>query len=464
MFGYTISEIAALTGGVLTGDGSAAVTCIVKDNRQAVPGCLFAALPGEKSDGHRFISAAMDAGAVCALATHVPEGETRPIILVPDVQAALELLAADFRRRLTIPVLGITGSVGKTTAKEMVASVLSQRLNVLKTPGNYNNQLGVPLTLSMIRPDHDFAVVELGVSHFGDMKPLAAMARPDAMLFTVIGRAHLEFFGDRAGVFREKTSVLNAMADDAVVFCSGDDDFLRAMECRQRKITFGLSEGCDVRAEQVTYLPGSCTKCVIRAGERCIPVTIRAYGEQMILAALEGAAVGIHYGLTDAEIISGIAAYVPEGARSSREEANGFSVINDCYNANPDSMAIALRSLSRTSAVRRVAVLGDMGELGAEAEALHRETGRIAAACGVDLLVTCGPLSKHMADGARAAGVREVLSFDTLPELLADLPTGSNRGTACSSRRRIPCSLRRSSRHSGRCKGKTLDKCTLYKI
>ena len=189
MFGYTVSDLAALVGGTLSGEGSASVTSIVKDNRVAVPGCLFAAMPGEKSDGHRFIASAFDAGAVCALARFVPEGETRPVITVPDVQAALETIGADFRRRLTIPVLGITGSVGKTTAKEMVASVLSQRLNVLKTPGNYNNQLGVPLTLSMIRPDHDFAVVELGVSHFGDMKPLAAMARPDAMLFTVIGRA-----------------------------------------------------------------------------------------------------------------------------------------------------------------------------------------------------------------------------------------------------------------------------------
>ena len=427
MFGYTVSDLAALVGGTLSGEGSALVTSIVKDNRVAVPGCLFAALPGEKNDGHRFIGAAFDAGAVCALARFVPEGETRPVITVPDVQAALEIIGADFRRRLTIPVLGITGSVGKTTAKEMVASVLSQRWNVLKTPGNYNNQLGVPLTLSSIQPEHEFAVVELGVSHFGDMKPLAVMAKPDAMLFTIIGRAHLEFFGDREGVFREKTSVLQDMDDDAVVFCNGDDDLLRAMTCPQKKITFGLSEGCTVRAEEIEYLGSGGVNCVIASGERRIPASL-SYGDVMLYAALEGAAVGLHYGLTDEEISAGIAAYKPEGARASVELANGFVIVNDCYNANPDSMAAGLRALQRADAYRRVAILGDMGELGETAERLHYETGVTAGECKVDLLITCGPLSKHMAAGAKEAGVREVLSFDTLADTLCALPDAIEPG------------------------------------
>ena len=421
MYGYTVSDLAALVGGTLSGEGSAQVTSIVKDNRVAVPGCLFAALPGEKNDGHRFIASAFDAGAVCALAKFVPEGETRPVITVPDVQSALETIGADFRRRLTIPVLGITGSVGKTTAKEMVASVLSQRWSVLKTPGNYNNQLGVPLTLASIQPEHEFAVVELGVSHFGDMKPLAVMAKPDAMLFTIIGRAHLEFFGDREGVFREKTSVLQDMADDAVVFCNGDDNLLRAMTCPQRKITFGLSEGCTVRAEEIEYLGTGGVKCVIVSGERRIPVEL-SYGEVMLYAALEGAAVGLHYGLTDAEISAGIAAYKPEGARASVEQANGFTIVN------PDSRAAGLRALQRADAHRRVAILGDMGELGPTAERLHFETGVMAGECGVDLLITCGPLSKHMAAGAKEAGVKNVLSFDTLADILAALPDAIEPG------------------------------------
>ena len=422
MFGYTVSDVASLVGGVLSGDGSAVVTEICKDNREAVPGCLFAALPGENSDGHRFIPAAFEAGAVCALARFVPEGEKRPVIVVSDVQAALEVLAADFRAGLSIPVLGITGSVGKTTAKEMVSSVLSQRWKVLKTAGNYNNQLGVPITLSRVMPEHEFAVVEMGVSHFGDMKPLAAMAKPDAMLFTVIGRAHLEFFGDRGGVFREKTSVLNEMADDAVVFCNGDDDYLRAMTCRQKKITFGLSDDCDVRAEDIAYLPAGGTRCTIVSGERRLSAEI-AYGEPLLYAALEGAAVGLHYGLTDEEILAGIAAYTPAGARASREQGNGFTIVNDCYNANPDSIAAALRSLQRSSAERHIAILGDMGELGENAAALHRETGAVAAERGVDLLLTVGELAKHIADGAKAAGLTAVRSYDALADLFPELPS-----------------------------------------
>ncbi len=420
MFGYTVSDIAALVGGVLSGDGSAVVTEICKDNREAVPGCMFAAMPGENSDGHRYIPAAFEAGAACALARFVPEGEARPVIVVPDVQAALETLAADFRSRLKIPVLGVTGSVGKTTAKEMVSSVLSQRWKVLKTAGNYNNQLGVPITLSRIMPEDQFAVVELGVSHFGDMKPLAAMARPDAMLFTVIGRAHLEFFGDRSGVFREKTSVLNDMAPDAVVFCNGDDDYLRAMTCQQKKITFGLSEGCTVRAEEIEYLPSGGTRCTIVCGDRRLCAEI-AYGEPLLYAALEGAAVGLYFGLTDEEILSGIAAYAPAGARASIEQGSGFTVVNDCYNANPDSMAAGLRSLQRAEAARRVAILGDMGELGEKEAQLHAETGAVAAQCGVDLLITCGTLAKHIAAGAKEAGLSSVCSFDTLADLLPAL-------------------------------------------
>ncbi len=421
MTGYTVSQAAALLGGTLHGDGSAEITRIVRDNREVTPGALFAALPGEKNDGHKFIHAALQAGASCALARFVPEGETGSVIVVPDVQEALETLAADYRSRLKIPVLGITGSVGKTTAKEMVASVLGQRWKVLKTPGNFNNQLGVPMTLSQIGPEHEFAVVELGVSHFGDMAPLAKMAKPDAMLITIIGRCHLEFLIDRSGVFKEKTSVLEEMSPDAPVFVNGDDDLLRAMTCRQRKITFGLSEGCDVRAVEIEHLPDGTTACVIVSGDRRIPVRITAYGAPMLYAALEGAAVGMEYGLTDAEIIAGIAAYAPAGDRARLIEAGGVTIVSDCYNANPDSTAAALRSLHRANAKRRVAILGDMGELGDGEAALHFETGETAAQEGVDLLLTCGSLSRHTAAGAKAAGLEAVYAFDTLEEVRAAL-------------------------------------------
>ena len=422
MRGITVAQAADLMGGTLYGDGSAEITGIVRDNREVTPGAMFLAFKGENTDGHKYIPAALAAGASCCLASYLPDGVTEGVIVVEDVQAALETLAAAYRETLKIPVLGVTGSVGKTTAKEMVASVLSQRFSVLKTQGNYNNQLGVPMTLSRIEPEHEFAVIELGVSHFGDMEPLAKMAKPDAMLITIIGRAHLEFFGDRNGVFKEKTSVLDAMKDGAPVFVNGDDDLLRSMTCPQRKITFGLSEGCDVRAEEIQHLPDGTTNCVIVSKDRRIPVRITAYGEPMLYAALEGAAVGMEYGLTDDEIISGIASYAPAGDRARVIEAKNFTIVSDCYNANPDSTAAGLRSLSRTAAKRKVAILGDMGELGAEENQLHFETGKVAAETGVELLITCGSLSKHTAAGAKENGVQQVESFDTLDEVAAALP------------------------------------------
>lgn len=423
MTGYCVSDIAAITGGVLSGDGAAPVTGAVIDSRAVTPGALFAAIPGERVDGHDYIGKAFGLGASCCLAQRVPAGETRPVICVPDTAAALETLARAYRARFAIPVLGVTGSVGKTTAKEMVASVLAQRWNTLKTEKNFNNQLGVPLTLFRLEPEHQAAVVEMGVSHFGDMAPLAAMVQPTAMLFTIIGHAHLEFLRDRRGVLQEKTSVLDTMPDDAVAFCNGDDDLLRAMTCRQRKVTFGLSEGCDVRAVDVRDLGDDGSTCTIVAGARRIPVRIRAYGQHMVYAALEGAAVGIEYGLTDEEIIRGVAAYQPVGSRANVVRTARYTVIDDCYNANPDSTAAALRSMATLPAGRRVAILGNMGELGPDAAALHRETGVCAAKAGVSLVITCGALAREIAAGAAGADPNvQTASFAALDELLAALP------------------------------------------
>ena len=419
---YCVSDIAKITGGTLHGRGDAPVTGVVIDSRAVTAGCLFAAIPGERVDGHDYIAKAFDAGAACCLAMRVPVGETRPVIVVPDTAAALETLAAAYRARFSIPVLGVTGSVGKTTAKEMVASVLSQRWNVLKTEKNFNNQLGVPLTLFRVEPEHDAAVVEMGVSHFGDMAPLAAMVQPTAMLFTIIGHAHLEHLKDRAGVCREKTSVLAAMPADAVAFCNGDDDLLRNLDCAQRKVTFGLSEGCTVRAVDYRELGTEGSECTIVCGARRLPVRIHAYGEHMVYAALEGAAVGLEFGLTDEEIIRGIAAYQPVGSRAGVVNTERLTIIDDCYNANPDSMAAALRSLHGLQGGRKVAVLGDMKELGENERALHREIGRQAAEEGVKLLLTCGPLAADIAAGARETGGVEIHAFETLDALLSQLP------------------------------------------
>ena len=420
MTGYTVSDVAAVTGGVLHGDGAAAVTGVVIDSRRAGRGSLFAALPGERVDGHDYIGKAFDLGASCALALRVPAGETRPVIVVPDVASALETLTADYRSRLDIPVIGVTGSVDKTTAKEMTAAVLSERWQVLKTEKNFNNQLGVPLTLARIEPHHRAAVVEMGISHFGDMEPLAKMARPTVMLFTNIGRAHLEYLGE--GVLREKTSVLQWMDDDALVICNGDDDLLRTLDCRQCKLSFGLGENCDVRAENVRDYGLAGSECTIVYGDRRFDVRIPAYGAHMVYAALEGAAIGIAFDFSDEEIRAGIANYVPVDGRAGIVQTGMLTVVNDCYNANPDSTAAALRSLMCTQGARKVAILGDMGELGEDGPRLHRETGHIAAETRVDLLLCCGSLAREIAAGAQEAGLEGVRHYDHMEDLLAALP------------------------------------------
>ena len=415
----TISRAAAVCGGRLCGEGDfgAELGSVVIDSRAVSAGDFFVAYKGERVDGHDYISAAFDRGAVCCLAQRVPEGETRPILLVPDVQAALEQICAEYRRDLRLPVIGITGSVGKTSAKEMISAVLSQRLNVLKTDKNLNNQIGVPMTISRIRPEHQAAVVEMGISGFGEMSVLAKIARPDMAVFTLIGHAHLEFLHDLDGVLRAKTEMLDFMADDAPVLINGDDEKLRGLQCRQKKISFGLGENCDIRAENIRLGESGETFCDIVYGERRIPVEIRASGRHMIYAALEGAAVGLLMGLSDGEIVKGVASFETVGRRAAVCDTGFITLIDDSYNANPDSVKCGIDSLTKMPG-RHVCILGDMLELGEGSGEMHFDVGRYAGEKGAELVLTSGPLSKETCRGAGERGRH----FATREELIAALP------------------------------------------
>ena len=427
MKGMTIRRAVQICGGELLGRGGfdTELGKVVIDSRAVEPGDFFVAYKGERADGHDYISAAFDRGAVCCLAQRAPEGETRPIILVPDVQAALEQICAEYRRDLRLPVIGITGSVGKTSAKEMISAVLSQRLNVLKTDKNLNNQIGVPMTISRIRPEHQAAVVEMGISGFGEMSCLAQIARPDMAVFTLIGHAHLEFLHDLDGVLKAKTEMLDYMADDAPVVINGDDEKLRGLKCRQRKISFGLGGNCDVRAEKISHSPTGETLCDIVWGARRIPARINAYGQHMIYAALEGAAVGMLMGLSDGEIIRGIAAFETVGRRAAVTDTGYMTLIDDSYNANPDSVKCGIDSLMKMPG-RHVCILGDMLELGGGSEEMHYDVGRYAAEKGAELVLTSGALSAHTCRGAGERG----LHFDTREELVQALPGLIKKGDA----------------------------------
>jgi len=414
MTGLTIGDIARITGGIVFGgDKTVPVTSVVIDSRAVTECAMFAALPGERVDGNDYVSRALDAGAACCLALRVPVGETRCVITVPEVAAALCMLAEKYRAMFDIPIIGVTGSVGKTTAKEMIACVLSQRFNTLKTEKNLNNELGVPLTLFRIGQEHAAAVVEMGISHFGEMTRLAKMVRPTMAVFTVIGRAHLEFLGDREGVLRAKGEMLDFMRNEGVVFVNGDDDLLRGLSCRQKKVTFGMGSDCDIRAENIRA-PG-CDEivCEILAGKRRITVFIPSYGRHMVYAALAAGAVGMEIGLSDEEIISGIAAYVPVGRRANVTVTPCLTLIDDCYNSNPDSTASAIESAAVLPG-RLVCILGDMLELGEESKDLHRQTGELALKRGA-LLITTGELSGNM--GGRHFEDKKAL-IAALPDIL----------------------------------------------
>ena len=416
MTGLTVKDIAAVTGGRLTGDGSAAVTGVVIDSRMVRAGDMFAALPGEKADGHDYMAKAFASGAACCLASRIPEGVTGSVIIVDDVASSLCALAAAYRAMRDIPVIGVTGSVGKTTTKEMTASVLSQRFNTLKTEKNLNNQLGVPLTLFRIGEEHSCAVVEMGISHFGEMTELARMAMPTMAVYTVIGRAHLEFLHDRDGVMRAKGEMLDVISPDAKVFVNGDDDKLSALSCRQEKITYGLGGDCDVRAEEITALPDTGTRFVLCGMGVRMPVTINAYGNHLVYAALAAACVGLSMGLTPDEVAAGIGAYESVGRRASIVDTPCLRIVDDCYNSNPDSCASAIESAAALGG-HLVCILGDMLELGDNAAFLHAQTGALALGKGARLL-TVGELSKNMGGE----------HFDTKEELIASLPRLLSKG------------------------------------
>ena len=410
----TIFSAARAAGGRVAGCGQdAPLSGGVIDSRGAGPGLMFCALPGERADGHEYMRFALEKGAACCLATHVPEGVTGPVILVDDVRSAMAKIAGACRDRLGIPVVGITGSSGKTTAKEMCAAVLSQKYNTLKTEKNFNNELGVPLTLFRIGPEHGAAVVELGINHFGEMSRLGAMAKPDIAVYTLIGRSHLEALGDLDGVLRAKGELVEHMPPDGLLIVNGDDEKLAAWRPARRKLTFGLGEGCDVRGVGFAPRGAEGSALTVLAGERRIELFLPAYGRHLAYAALAAAAVGIELGLSDGQIAAGAADYAPVGRRARIIETPSLTVIDDCYNANPDSVKMAIASAGALGG-RLVCILGDMLELGEQSEQMHREVGEAARAAGA-LLLTAGERSAAMG-GEHFASKADLIS--ALPRLL----------------------------------------------
>lgn len=394
----TLKEVASACNGTLHGDPDITITSIVTDSRKAGEGALFAAIKGARVDGHRFIHAVAQQGAVCALCEEVPTAEL-PYILVESTLVALKGIAEYYRSLFTIPFIGITGSVGKTSTKEFISAVLAQKYNVHKTSGNFNNELGVPLTLFGLEADHEVAVIEMGISGFGEMTRLSKMVKPDISVITNIGYCHLENLGDRDGVLRAKTEMFQYLNDGGTIILCHDDDKLRTVTDYHgvRPIFYGTGND-EYRAENIEEMGLDGIGCTLIHEDTQIDVTIPTMGRHNVLNALCAMAVGTRLGLSADEIKRGLESFQNVGSRNHIIKTNAYTIIDDCYNANPTSTKAGLDMLSKLSG-RRVAVLGDMKELGWEELSLHREVGAYAKEVGVDMLIAVGPLSEATAEG-----------------------------------------------------------------
>ena len=420
----SLEKIAEVTGGKYIGpeEGkSTLITGVVRDNRQVQEGNMFLCIKGERVDGHSFAPAAFAAGASCCICEKELKNPAGPYILVDSTLQALKLIAKYYRSLFTIPFVGVTGSVGKTTAKEMVAAVLSEKYCVLKTAENLNNEIGVPLTLLSLREDHEVAVVEMGINSFGEMSRLADMVRPDICLMTSIGYCHLENLGDLNGVLRAKSEVYGFMPENGVAVVSGDNELLHEFDPGMRKIMFGLEKHNDYVAENIENCGFDGITCSIKTPGSVIEASIPAFGIHMALAALAATAIGRELGVSDEEIKNGLQKYAPVGGRANVKNTGKFTVINDCYNANPNSMTASLTSLCSLKG-ERIAILGDMGELGEDKEKLHCSVGEKAAQLGLDTLIACGTLSKNTYDGYISAGGKNGVYFASKDELFKELP------------------------------------------
>lgn len=421
----TVTEIAAVVSGVWWNpcEQVPAISAVSTDSRNITPGCLFLPWVGEKFDGHNFIDAALDAGAAGCLCAKLPQ-DIRPdkfYIKVADTRLALRDMASAYRDKFDIPFVQITGSVGKTTTKEMIAAVLGAKLNVLKTPENFNNDIGTPLTLFGLSPEHQAAVIETGMNHFGEIEYLGAMVRPDIAVISNIGDAHIEYLGSRGGILKAKCEIFEHLKDDGIAILNGDDALLDTVTLPQRIIRCGQSEHCQVRISDILDHGVNGITCTVTSEKDVYHLNIPAPGEHMAYAASIAVAVGEALGLSKEEIIRGVAAYAPIGSRMHiLRLSDGRVLLDDCYNANPQSVSAALEVLARTECERRVAVLGDMGELGDLTEQAHFNAGALAAMLGIDFVVAIGSKAVKIADGA-AMGGAEVLHFATREEAMPTL-------------------------------------------
>jgi len=422
MESISVREIEAVTGGVWWNprEDAPPVADVSTDSREISEGCLFVPLPGEKYDGHRFIGAALEAGAAGAVCAKLP-ADLRPdkfYIKVDDTRLALKAIATAYRRRFQIPFVQITGSVGKTTTKEMIAAVLSARYRTLKTQENFNNDIGVPKTLFRLTKEHQAAVVETGMNHFGEIRYLGEMVCPDVAVITNIGDAHIEFLGSREGILQAKSEIFENLKPGGLVVLNGDDALLDTLDPPFEVLRCGKSEHSNVRILDIEDRGVEGIVCDVKTARTTYHLTVPAPGEHMAYCASIAAAIGERLGLTEEEIVRGVSSYEPSGSRMRLVRLSGQrTILDDCYNASPQSVTAALEILAKTDCDCKLAVLGDMGELGDLTEQAHYNMGALAAMLGIDQIFAIGEKASKIAEGAENSG-GQVWHYATKEEAL----------------------------------------------
>lgn len=398
----TLREIENITGGKLVG-ADVTVSAVTIDSREAANGALYVAIRGDRCDGHDFCASAVQNGAAAVVCERVPDVEIPYVLVKSTRQALLDIAKLHRRHCKDVKIVGLTGSVGKTTTKEMVYAVLSEKFNAIKTEGNLNNEIGMPKTLFCLTDSTEAAVVEMGMSNFGEIERMTQACCPNLAIITNIGVSHIEFLGSRDGILQAKTEILKGMPHGAPLILNGDDDKLWGYENENfQQIYFAIENTqADILAKEIKTVNGETDFTVCFHSSQTQHVTIPAVGKHNVYDALAAFAAGLSLDIPPEKIAAGLRNYVPAGMRQRIKTVAGVTVIEDCYNASPDSQKAALNVLSALPAQRKIAVLGDMLELGDYSEEAHRAVGAYAAQSKVDILFCYGEASVWIADAAR---------------------------------------------------------------
>lgn len=431
MKGISIRNIAAVCQGTYYGPEElldTEVSSIYTDSRKIEKDSLFVPIKGERVDGHDFIENVFAQGALVTLSEKKLDGK-HPYVLVESSLQAIKDLAEFYLKQLQIPVVGVTGSVGKTSTKEMIASVLKQKYNTLKTDGNFNNEIGLPLTVFRLRDEHEAAVLEMGISDFGEMSRLTKIAKPDIAVITNIGLCHLENLKSRDGILQAKTEIFEGLKENGTIVLNGDDDKLATVKeyngiC---PIFFGYDASNSIYADSIENLGLKGVKCCIHTTHGEFVVQIPVPGMHMVMNAMAACGVGLYMGLSLEQIKAGIESLEPVRGRTNIIYGDNYTVIDDCYNANPVSMKASIDVLMDAIG-RKVCILGDMFELGSEEERLHEQVGQYAADKDLDLLITIGSLSRHISKAASMNKKCQCVHFENKAQAFEMLPKLLEKG------------------------------------